>query len=189
MSNPFPAAYKAATLGAIESIDLEKVGRVIEIFRQARDEGRGIFICGNGGSAATASHFATEIVKGASYGKAKRFRMMALTDSMSTLTAYSNDVSYDCAFAEQLKNFAEPGDVVLGLSSSGNSPSVLRAIEYANALGCRTIAFTGFDGGKLGPLAELNLHIPVPHTGRSEEAHMVVMHMICYYFMEEEQRA
>ena len=186
MTNPFPAAYLNKVLGVIQSIDLEKVGQAIDIFRQAREEGRHIFVCGNGGSAATASHFACEIVKGASYGKPKRFRMMALTDSMPTITAYSNDVNYECAFAEQLKNFAEPGDVVLGLSSSGNSPSVLRAVEYANALGCRTIALTGFGGGKLGPMAELNIQVAEPHTGRSEDAHMVVMHMICYYFMEEQ---
>ena len=185
MPNAFPAAYKAALLGALETVDLEKVAQAIEIFRQARQQSRRIFVCGNGGSASTASHFVCDMLKGASYGKRARFRIMALTDSLPTITAYSNDVGYECVFVEQLKNFAEPGDVVMAFSGSGNSPNVLRAVEYGNALGCRTVALTGRDGGKLGPMAELNLQVWEPHMGRIEDAHMVVMHMICYYFMEE----
>ena len=124
--------------------------------------------------------------KGASYGRTSRFRILALTDSLPTITAYSNDVSYECVFVEQLKNFAEPGDVVIAISSSGNSPNVLRAIEYGNSLGCRTIALSGREGGQLGPLAQLDIRVAHPHTGRIEDLHMVVLHMISYYFMEEE---
>src|SRR5579863_10783367 len=182
----FPQLYKDELLHAIESIDLEKVSRAIEILAQARADGRRIFVCGNGGSASTASHFATDMVKGASYGRTSRFRILALTDSVPTITAYSNDVSYECVFVEQLKNFAEPGDVVIAISSSGNSPNVLRAVEYGNSLGCRTIAITGRDGGQLGPLAELNIQVSNPHMGRIEDGHMIVTHMICYYFMDEE---
>src|SRR5579863_7520176 len=182
----FPQLYKDELLHAIESIDLEKVSRAIEILAQARADGRRIFVCGNGGSASTASHFATDMVKGASYGRTSRFRILALTDSLPTITAYSNDVSYECVFVEQLKNFAEPGDVVIAISSSGNSPNVLRAVEYGNSIGCRTIALTGRDGGQLGPLAELNIQVSNPHMGRIEDGHMIVTHMICYYFMDEE---
>ncbi|HEX8985900.1 MAG TPA: SIS domain-containing protein, partial [Bryobacteraceae bacterium] len=107
-----------------------------------------------------------------------------LNDSLPTLTAYSNDVSYECVFVEQLKNFAEPGDVLLAISGSGNSPNVLRAVEYAKSIGCHTIALTGRDGGKLGPLAELNIQVANPHMGRIEDVHMIVTHMMCYYFME-----
>ena len=152
---------------------------------EARAGRRRIFVCGNGGSAATASHFACDIVKGASYGRESRFRIIALTDQVSTLTAYANDVSYDAVFVEQLKNFAEPGDVFMAISGSGNSPNVLRAIEYARSIGCRTIALTGRDGGKLGPLADLHIQVRAPHMGRIEDSHMIVCHMICYYFMEE----
>jgi len=183
----FPAEYRSEVLEVIGSIDLERVELAIEIFAEARERGRRIFVCGNGGSAATASHFATDMVKGASYGHPNRFKIMALTDSPSTLTAYSNDVQYDCVFVEQLKNFAEPGDVVVALSGSGNSPNVLRALEYANSIGCRTIALTGRDGGQLGPLGRLHIHVPHGHMGRIEDAHMVALHMICYYFMEEER--
>ncbi|HYW45884.1 MAG TPA: SIS domain-containing protein [Bryobacteraceae bacterium] len=180
----FPQLYKDELLQAIASIDLEKVGQAIELLARARDEGRRIFVCGNGGSASTASHFATDLVKGASYGRTPRFRILALTDSLPTITAYSNDVGYECVFVEQLKNFAEPGDVVIGISSSGNSPNVLRALEYGNSIGCRTIALSGRDGGRLGPLAQLNIQISHPHTGRIEDLHMVVLHMIGYCFME-----
>ena len=109
---------------------------------------------------------------------------MALTDSLPTITAYSNDVSYESVFVEQLRNFAEPGDLVMGISGSGNSLNVLRALEYANSIGCKTIALTGRDGGQLGPLAQLNIHVPVPHMGRIEDAHMIICHMIAYRFME-----
>ena len=185
----FASLYRSEVLRAIETIDVEKVGRAIEILAQARAEDRHIFVCGNGGSASTASHFVCDMVKGASFGRTSRFRILALTDSLPTITAYSNDVSYECIFAEQLKNFAAPGDVLIAISGSGNSPNVLRAVEYGNSIGCRTIALTGRDGGKLGPLAELNIHVPTPHMGRIEDAHMIVAHMIGYYFMEQDAAA
>ncbi|HXA64464.1 MAG TPA: SIS domain-containing protein [Bryobacteraceae bacterium] len=180
-----PQQYKAALLEALDRIDTSRVEQAIEWFREARDSSKHIFVCGNGGSAATASHFTCDIVKGASYNRDTRFRIMALTDSLPTLTAYSNDVGYECIFVEQLKNFAQPGDLVMCISGSGNSPNVVRAMEYANSIGCKTIALTGRDGGQLGPLAQLNVHVAVPHMGRIEDAHMVVCHMIAYHFMEE----
>jgi D-sedoheptulose 7-phosphate isomerase len=183
---PFPEQYKAELLKALDAIDLDSVGRATEILTQARDQGRRIFVCGNGGSASTASHFATDLVKGASFGRTSRFRVMALTDSLPTITAYSNDVSYECVFVEQLKNFAERGDVLVAISGSGNSPNVLRAVEYANSIGCHTIALSGRDGGKLAPLAATNVLVSHPHMGRIEDAHMIVLHMIGYYFMEED---
>ncbi len=181
----FSKRYQAELLTALQSIDLEKVDRAIEILAQAREQGRCIFVCGNGGSAAMSSHFATDLVKGASYGRQSRFRILSLVDSIPTLTAYSNDVGYESVFVEQLKNFAETGDVVLAVSSSGNSPNVIRAIEYANSIGCQTIALTGCGGGKLAPVAQLNIQVPHAHTGRIEDSHGVILHMIGYYFMEQ----
>jgi len=170
----------------LDAIDLDKVGQAIEWFREARAQGRAIFVLGNGGSAAAASHFATDMVKGASYGRPSRFRIMALTDSLPTITAYANDVAYEIVFVEQLKNFAAPGDLVVAISGSGNSPNVLRAVEYANSIGCRTLALSGRDGGRLGPLARLNLQVSEPHMGRIEDAHLAILHMISYYFMDTE---
>lgn len=180
----FARDYKSKLLDAVSTVDLEAVGQVIEILKQARENGRHVFTCGNGGSASTASHFVTDMVKGASYNRDTRFRIMALTDSLPTITAYSNDVSYDCVFLEQLKNFAERDDVLIAISGSGNSPNVVNAVEYANSIGCKTIALTGRDGGKLGALAQLEVRVQSPHMGRIEDAHLIVCHMLCYYFME-----
>jgi D-sedoheptulose 7-phosphate isomerase len=180
----YPELYKAELLAAIDCIDTRRVEQAIEWFREARDASKSIFVCGNGGSSSTAAHFTCDMVKGASYNRDSRFRITALADSLATLTAYSNDVGYDCVFVEQLRNFAEPGDLVMCISGSGNSPNVVRAMEYANSIGCKTIALTGRDGGQLGPLAQLNIQVPVPHMGRIEDAHMIVCHMIAYHFMD-----
>lgn len=180
----FAESYKDQLLSTIQSIDLDRVRQATAWFEEARDNGKHIFVCGNGGSASTASHLACDVVKGCSFQKEKRFRIMALTDSLPTLTAYSNDVSYDCVFVEQLKNFAQPGDLVMAISGSGNSPNVVRAVEYGNQAGCKTVALTGRDGGKLGPLAQLNIQVPVQHMGRIEDAHMIICHMIAYQFMD-----
>lgn len=180
----FTESYKNQLIQTIESIDLPKVNQAIDWFREARDHKKHVFVCGNGGSASSASHFTCDMVKGASFQREDRFRIMALTDSLPTLTAYSNDVSYEAVFVEQLKNFAQPGDLVIGISGSGNSPNVLRAFEYANSLGCNTIGLTGRDGGKLAPLSKLNIHVPEQHMGRIEDAHMIICHMIAYHFME-----
>jgi D-sedoheptulose 7-phosphate isomerase len=176
--------YRTELLGVIESLDLSQVEQATAWLRQARDENRQVFTCGNGGSASTASHFVTDLVKGASYGRDRRFRIQALTDSLSTITAYANDVSFDAIFAEQLKNHAAPGDLVLCISGSGNSPNVLAAAQTARQLGCRIIALTGLDGGKLAPLADLNIAVGHPHMGRIEDAHLIVCHMIAYGFMD-----
>lgn len=180
----FVTNYKQQLLGAIGTIPVEKVQAAIEWLDEALNQGRQVFTCGNGGSASTASHFICDMVKGASYTREKRFRMMALTDSLPTITAYSNDVSYDCVFVEPLKNFAQPGDILIAISGSGNSPNVLRAIEWANSAGMKTIGLTGRDGGQLGRLSQLEIRVADPHMGRIEDGHMIVCHMIAYYFME-----
>jgi D-sedoheptulose 7-phosphate isomerase len=180
----FPENYRTQLLSTIGTLDMEKVAQAIDWFHQARSESRAIFVAGNGGSQSTASHFVCDMVKGASFGKPSRFRIIALNESMPTVTAYSNDVGYHDAVVEQLKNFAQPGDLYMAISGSGNSPNVVRAMEYANSIGCRTLALTGRDGGQLGALAGLNIHVPEPHMGRIEDAHLIVCHMICYSFME-----
>jgi len=181
----FPELYRKRLLSTIDTIDAASVARATEWMREARDANRAIFVAGNGGSAATASHFVCDMVKGASCGKPTRFRIQALGDSIPTLTAYSNDMSYADAILEQLKNFAQSGDVYMAISGSGNSPNVVRAMEYANSIGCRTLALTGRDGGRLGALAQLNIQVQEPHMGRIEDAHHIICHMICYAFMDQ----
>jgi D-sedoheptulose 7-phosphate isomerase len=175
--------YRTQLLKVIQSLDISKIEQATAWLHRARDENRMIFTCGNGGSASTASHFVADILKGASYGRLRRFRIHALTDSLSTITAYANDVSYDCVFVEQLKNLASPGDILICISGSGNSPNVLAATQYARETGIRAIALTGRDGGKLAPLADLNIGINHPHMGRIEDLHLIVCHMIGYSFM------
>ena len=171
-------------LSTLSTIDTALVAQAIGWMKEARDSKHALFVAGNGGSAATAAHFVCDMVKGASMGHAARFRIVALGQNLPTMTAYSNDVSYADALVEELKNFAEPGDLYMAISGSGNSPNVVRAMEYANSIGCRTLALTGRDGGKLGALANLNIHVPEPHMGRIEDAHHIICHMICYSFME-----
>ena len=185
--NSFPATYLEMLQRTLGGISIDKVNEAIEWMRQAREEGRTIFTCGNGGSASTASHFVCDVLKGASFNRPKRFRIMALTDSLPTITAYSNDVSYECVFVEQLKNFGQPGDILLSISGSGNSPNVLRAVEYANQSGLKTIGLTGRDGGQLGRLSQLEINVADPHMGRIEDGHMIVCHMLAYYFMDTEK--
>jgi len=183
-SSAFAEDYRSKLTRTLAALDIEQVGKLIDLLARARDQQRHIFVCGNGGSASTASHFVTDMVKGASYERKERFRIMALTDSLSTITAYSNDVSYECVFLEQLKNFAQRDDLLIAISGSGNSPNVLRAVEYGKSVGCKTVGLTGRDGGKLGPLVDLQINVAEPHMGRIEDSHLFVLHMVCYYFME-----
>ena len=180
----FAAEYKSKLFEAIDTVDISKVEQVIELFTKARDEGRQIFVFGNGGSAATANHFACDIVKGASYGQDKRFKIMALSEQITTMTAYANDVDYDVVFVEQLRNFARRDDVVMAISGSGNSPNVVRAIEHANKIGCHTIGLSGCSGGKIAEIVKLNVHVADYHMGRAEDGHMIICHMIAYHFMD-----
>jgi D-sedoheptulose 7-phosphate isomerase len=180
----FAEAYKEQVLETVNMIDAALVDRAIDWFQEALENNRHIFTCGNGGSGSTASHFVCDVLKGASYQRDKKFRILSLNDSMATLTAYSNDVHYDSVFVEQLRNYAQPGDIVMAVSGSGNSPNVVKALEYANERGCKTIALTGRDGGKLGQAAQLNIQVPEQHMGRIEDAHMIICHMIAYGFID-----
>jgi D-sedoheptulose 7-phosphate isomerase len=180
----YPAQYREHLNATIGAIDAAGVEQAIQWFRETRDAGRAIYVAGNGGSAATAAHFVCDMVKGASLGKPSRFRIRELGGSMPTLTAYSNDLTYADALLEELKNFVQPGDLYMAISGSGNSANVIRAMEFANQAGCRTLALTGRGGGKLGTLAQLNLQVPETHMGRIEDAHHIICHMICYAFMD-----
>ena len=184
----FAAKYRHSLTETLATLNNDAIDKAILWMKEARDNGQTIFVAGNGGSASTASHFACDMVKGASFTRDKRFKVMALTDNLATITAYSNDVGYECVFVEQMRNFAKPGDLFLAISGSGNSPNVVSAMDYANQHGLKTIAMTGRDGGKLGPKANLNLHVPSPHMGRIEDAHLIMCHTICYYFMDAESR-
>lgn len=178
--------YRQELVGSLNAVDLEKIEKFRELLKETRAHGKTIFTCGNGGSASTASHFATDLLKGASYEKADRFRVVSLSDASSTISAYSNDVSYDVVYEEQLRNFLTPGDVVVAISGSGNSENVIRALEYANTIGANSVALTGRDGGRLGPISQLHLNVPEQHMGRIEDAHLALCHMIAFSFIDQE---
>lgn len=151
--------------------------RMIEAFLKAYHEERWIFVMGNGGSASTASHWACDINKGCCVSYEKKFKMMCLSDSISTILAYANDLSYEKIFVEQLKNFFHPGDVVIGISASGNSINVLYAIDYANAHGGVTIGLSGFMGGQLHRSVHVPILAKVEDMQKVEDIHMIVVHM------------
>ena len=176
-----------ADLGALLSrLDSDAIAQAIAWLSEARDNGRTIYICGNGGSASIASQMVVDVVKGGSLRKKTRIKMIGLTDSIATITAYGNDEGYDSVFVEPLKNFAQAGDILIAISGSGNSANVLRAVEYANSVACRTIGVTTSEGGKLRDMAKLPLTVPSGHMGRLEDCFFIVTHILAYAFIEGE---
>jgi len=161
----------------ISRLNSAEIDNFLDVLMNAYNNGATIFIFGNGGSAATASHFATDLNKGISFGLEKRFRVMALTDNFSSVSAYSNDTSYDDVFVEQMKNFIKPGDLVIGISGSGNSKNVIKAIEYAKSSGNTTVGITGYDGGKLRQIANHSVNANINDMQISEDIHMILGHL------------
>ena len=160
----------------LDAIDKASLSQVMNILEQARLDGRQIFIMGNGGSGATASHYCCDFNKGISIHKDKRYRMICLNDNIPTMMAYANDLSYADVFVGPLQNFYQEGDVVLGISGSGNSENVVRAIQWAKEHGAITIAFTGYNGGKLKQIADYGVHVPVDDMQITEDLHMILDH-------------
>ena len=158
----------------------------IETLYKGFEAGRTIFLCGNGGSAANASHFGQDLAKGtlSSMSATRRFRVIPLTDNIGFITALANDQGYDSIFEQQLRNLAAPGDLLVAISGSGNSPNVLRAVEYARSIGMKTIGVTGYDGGKLRKLADESVHIAIEDMGMTEALHGVVFHAAMCFLRE-----
>ena len=175
----FARGYLNYLVSVIGQLDVSSIANFIDTLMRARDRGARVFFIGNGGSAATASHFANDVSIG-SQSWTKPFRAMSLTDNVAILTAVGNDYGYEEIFVRQLKTLMEPGDVVVAISASGNSPNVVRAVEYANANGAATIALTGFDGGALKQIATLAVHAPTckGEYGPTEDVHMILDHLV-----------
>jgi len=176
--------FITAQKAALDSVPAKAVAEIIETFRKALAEDRQIFVFGNGGSAANASHFVTDLGKGSSDKLGHRFRVISLNDNVSWMTALGNDYSYDEVFSRQLINYGRPGDLVLALSVSGNSPNVVKALEWAAANHLHTIALVGAKRGRMAEIAHQCIVIDSTHYGRVEDAQMGICHMICYAFME-----
>jgi D-sedoheptulose 7-phosphate isomerase len=180
----FAEGYLCRSADVLRAISPDELARLIELLEGARSGGHQVFICGNGGSAATASHFAAGLGKEGSWEQPVRFRALALTDNTAWLTALANDTDYGRIFVEQLKNYARPSDVLVAFSGSGNSDNVLRAVEWANEQGLVTVGITGQSGGKLGALAALRVSVGTDHMGHVEEGHFLIQHLITYYFLQ-----
>jgi len=176
--------YLKAQKAALDSIPVDVVAQLIETLRQALQHDRQVFVFGNGGSAANSSHFATDLGKGASDKIGRRFRVLSLNDNVSWMTALGNDYSYQDVFVRQLMNYGQPGDLALALSVSGNSPNVVRALEWAKANHLHTIALVGGKRGRMAEIAAQVIVIQDTHYGRVEDAQMGICHMLCYAFME-----
>ena len=176
--------YIRAQKAAHDSIPVSAVAELIGRLRSALHENRQIFVFGNGGSAANASHFATDLGKGASDKVGKRFRVLSLNDNASWMTALANDYAYEDIFAGQLQNYGQPGDLALGLSVSGNSPNCVKALAWAKQNGLHTVALVGAKRGRMAEIAEQVIIINDTHYGRVEDAQMSICHLLCYAFME-----
>ena len=176
----FAAEFVHEFFNLWKNVDLDQVERVYQALRKARDRGSMIYLAGNGGSASTASHWANDLGKGAKAAGQTPIRVISLSDNTSWLTALANDEGYDRVFAGQLENFARPGDVLVVLSASGNSPNLLRAVELARARKVITIGFLGFDGGALKSLVDEVLLLPTPKGayGLVESGHDLLCHIL-----------
>ena len=177
--------YISHLQGVLERLSLADVRQSIDLVMEAYQADRQIFIIGNGGSASTASHIANDLSKGTSIPGVRRVRAISLTDNVATMTAWSNDVSYEDVFVEQLKNLVNPGDLVIGISASGNSENIIRAIRHAKNMGCKTIGWTGFGGGQLQQLADVSIVVDSHDYGPVEDVHLILNHILHSWIRKE----
>ncbi|MFC1585320.1 SIS domain-containing protein [Fibrobacterota bacterium] len=167
------------------SVNADGFEALIDVLSRARNSGAQIFLCGNGGSASTASHMVCDLNKGCSEGKGKRFKLICLNDNIASMLAYGNDMSYEDIFVEQLKNYFNPGDLVIGISGSGNSENVIRAVQYGNDNRGVTFGLCGMGGGRLRTVAKKSLVIPSDDMQKIEDMHMIIVHCIMQWFMSD----
>lgn len=167
----------------IDGINHIETERFVDLLLKSRESGKTVFFVGNGGSAATSSHFANDLSIGTRQQE-KPFKVFSLVDNVATLSAIGNDYGYDQVFAQQLRVYGQKGDLLVGISASGNSPNLLRAFEVGRDLGLMTVSITAFDGGKLKKIADHSVHVPTNagEYGPAEDAHLILDHLITHYF-------
>ena len=181
-ASEFAERYFQYLNDVLRAIDTEAIARFVNVLLEARARSATVYFIGNGGSAATASHFANDLAIGTNSYK-KPFRVASLTDNQAILTALANDFGYEEVFVRQLQLMGKPGDVLVAISASGNSPNLIRAIEYAASSDIKTVAITGFDGGKMKHIADDGIHVPTApkEYGPAEDAHMILDHLVGAY--------
>lgn len=178
MMTNFIADYLSGVKTCLQEISESQVNEVVSSIMAAYRRRSRIFICGNGGSASTSTHFACDLAKGTIVSGKQRVRAISLTDNMALITAVANDIDYNAVFKEQLVNLLEKDDLVIAISASGNSPNVLEAVQYAKAQGVLTIGICGFGGGKLSKMADKAIVLSLKNYRQIEDAHMVLCHLI-----------
>lgn len=187
-ASEFAKDYIQGLKDVLDRIPLGPVDEIIQAIEQAQNERRQIFVIGNGGSAATASHMMNDLCKGTLGHKGDapwpRLRVIALTDNVSLMTAWANDTDYNHVFSEPLKNLAQRGDMLIAISASGNSPNILAAVEAAKQIGVKVIGLAGFGGGKLAKLADISFVVPSDGYGPVEDVHMILDHIVTGYLYE-----
>ncbi len=172
--------YLDREMEVLASLDENEISNVMNILENTRLSGNRVFICGNGGSAATASHFTCDFNKGISYSQKVKYNFECLNDNVPMMMAIANDISYDDIFSEPLKNKMRKEDVLLAISGSGNSKNVVKAIEYAKSLGATVIGLVGYDGGKVKELADHCIHVKIDNMQIVEDVHMVMDHVMMF---------
>ncbi len=172
------ASYLNQTITYLQKMPAQDIEAVVDVLKQARSKGNTVFVIGNGGSASTASHCACDLSKNTIQSGLPRIKCVALTDSLPTITAYANDFDYSSIFVEQLKNLAQSSDALIGFSGSGNSPNVVKAMEWAKENGLTVIAIGGRDGGKMKNLADISIIAPTDVMAQIEDAHLTIKHII-----------
>jgi D-sedoheptulose 7-phosphate isomerase len=172
--------YLSELSSILDKTNEEQVEIFIDLLNKAYHDDKMIFVIGNGGSAATASHFAQDLAKGTrnNINQGKRFRALSLTDNVSFITALANDDGYDIIYEQQLRTFARPGDLLIAISGSGNSPNIIKAVNWANSNDLITIGVTGFDGGKLKNICKYSVHVPLNDMFITESIHSIIFHYI-----------
>lgn len=170
--------YVNALQDSINQLPKETIIKVINLLHSARLIGRQIFIMGNGGSASTATHFVADLAKNTRKAGWPHYKVIGLSDNMAIFSAYANDEGYESVFAQQLASLVVPEDIVIGISASGNSKNVLNAIELAKSQNATTIGFTGFDGGRLSSMVDINIHVNSNIIEHVEDIHLILEHMI-----------
>jgi D-sedoheptulose 7-phosphate isomerase len=170
--------YISLVKETLDKLDHSEIDALIQAFYETYQNGGNIYTMGNGGSGASASHAAGDFIKGASYGLEKRFKMICLNDNLPSMMAIANDIGWDDIFVEPLKNYLQPNDLVIGISGSGNSKNVVKAIEYAKENGVKTAAMSGFKGGRISEIADISVNAPVMDMEVTEDIHMVIFNIV-----------
>jgi len=184
-ASQFAKEYLTGLKSVLDRLPLDVLEKLFTVIEEAHAAGKQIFVIGNGGSAATASHMMNDLNKGTLGHKGdaswKRFKVIALTDNVSLMTAWANDTDYNTVFSEPLKNLANRGDVLIAISASGNSPNIITAVEVAKKLGVKVLGLGGFTGGKLAQLADVCVVVPSNEYGPVEDVHMIIDHILVGY--------